>query len=304
MNFLLFRTDKIGDLVLSLSVPQGIKRKYKDSKILFVCNPLYKEIIYNHPDIDKIIEFNNFRETLDLIKKEKIDISVHIFPRLKEALLSFLLKIPKRIGTAYRWYSFLFNKRVPLHRKKCEFHESYYNVLLLKKAGYDIEYTEPRLYLKEEEIEKVKENFKSYKKPFIIIHPESKGSAPNWSYEKYNELLKALKIDGTIFITGITKNFKFIEKKNIVDLRGKLNLRELMALISTSNLVFAPSTGVIHIASALNVKTVSIFSDKKPYTPTRWGPLGKSEVIKVKDENLEKISVYEVKEVILSQLKC
>ncbi|MEN3044448.1 MAG: glycosyltransferase family 9 protein [Candidatus Hydrothermales bacterium] len=304
MNFLLFRTDKIGDLILSLSVPQGIKRKYKNSKIFFVCNPLYKEIIYNHPDINKIIEFKNFKETFNLIKKEKIDISVHIYPRPKEALLSFLLKIPERIGTSYRWYSFLFNKKVAMHRKKCEFHESYYNVLLLKKAGYDIDYTEPKLFLKEEEVKEVRENFKNYEKPFIIIHPESKGSAPNWGYEKYNELLKILNINGSIFITGTKKNFKFIEQKNIVDLRGKLKLRELMALISISDLVFAPSTGVIHIASALNVKTVSIFSEEKPYTPTRWGPLGNSKILKVKDKDLEKISIYDVKEIILSQLKC
>ena len=300
MNFLLFRTDKIGDLILSLSVPQGIKRKYPDSKIFFVCNPLYKEIILNHPDIDEIIEFDRFKKVYEKLKNKKIDVSVHIFPRFKEAFLSLYLGVPERIGTGYRWYSFLFNKKVYMHRKKCEYHESEYNVLLLKKAGYDIEYIKPKLYLKKEEIQKIKDKFKGFKKPFIIVHPESKGSAPNWSFQKYNEFLREFNFDGTIFITGIKKDFNFYEKNNIVDLRGKLNLRELMSLISVSDLVFAPSTGVIHIASALNVKVVTIFSEKLPFTPKRWGPLGKSKILTVRDENPDRISPEEVKEQIKS----
>ncbi|MEO0255042.1 MAG: glycosyltransferase family 9 protein [candidate division WOR-3 bacterium] len=300
MNFLLFRTDKIGDLVLSLSVPQGLKRKYKDSKIIFVCNPLYKEILLNHPDIDIVTDFDNIDKEIENLK---IDVSVHIFPRFKEAYFSFIKKIPERIGTLYRFYSFLFNRRIPLHRKTCEFHESFYNVLLLKKAGYDIDYFKPQLYLKEEEVSKIKEKFKNYKKPFILIHPESRGSAPNWSLTKYNELLKILDIDGTIFITGTQKNFDFFKKENIIDLRGDFNLREFINFISICDLVFAPSTGVIHIASALNVKTVSIFSEKKPFTPKRWGPLGESIVLKTESNNLEKISVNEVKEAIILSLK-
>jgi len=288
--------------VLSLSLPQGIKRKYPDSKIFFVLNPLYKEILLNHPDIDKVIEFENLKSAYNKLKNLKIDVAVHVFPRFKEAFLSFLLKIPERIGTAYRVYSPLFNKRIFMHRKTCNFHESEYNVLLFKKAGYDIEYTKPKLYLEEKERRKIREKFKNYKRPFILLHPESKGSAPNWSFERYKKLLKILDIDGTIFITGLKKNFEIHRKENIIDLRSKLNLREFINLISICDLVFAPSTGVIHIASALNVKVLTIFSEKIPFTPRRWGPLGKSKILKVPDENLDKIQPEEVKEEIKSLL--
>ena len=37
-----------------------------------------------------------------------------------------------RIGTAYRWYSFLFNKRVYVHRSRIEKHEVEYNIDLVK----------------------------------------------------------------------------------------------------------------------------------------------------------------------------
>lgn len=300
MNFLLFRTDSIGDLVLSLSVPQGLKRKFNGSSIIFVCNPLYKHILLNHPDIDVITYFENLN---NIIKEIKIDVSLHLFPRFKEALFCFIKRIPERIGTFYRPYSFLFNKKVFLHRKKCEFHESFYNVLLLKKAGYDIDYSEPKLYLKDEEREKIKEKFKNYRKPFIIIHPESRGSAPNWSFEKYNKLLKILKIDGTIFITGSEKNFEFFKSENIIDLRGTSNLRDFINFISICDLVFAPSTGVIHIASALNIKIVSIFSEKIPFTPKRWGPLGKGIVLTTPSLNIEEIPEEEVKDAIISLLE-
>jgi len=265
-------------------------------------NPLYREVIENHPDIDGILELKDFKTTLSYIKKEKFNCSIHLFPTFKTSLMTFLSGIPQRIGTGYRIYSFLYNKKIYMHRKTCEFHEAEYNVLLLKKAGFDIPFIKPKIYLNEKEREKIKENFKNFKKPFICIHPESRGSAPNWSFDNYKKLIEILDIKGTVFITGLKKNFEIKERENIIDLRGKLNLREFINFVSFCDLVFAPSTGVIHIASALNVKVVTIFSEKIPFTPKRWGPLGKSKILTVPDENLDKISVEKVKKEIESFL--
>ncbi len=297
MKFLIFRTDKIGDLILSLSVPQGLKKKFPECKIFMCINPLYKDIIKNHPDIDAIIGWKGLKRTFSLVKEENFDYAVHLFPTLNTSLLTLFAGIPQRIGTGYRVYSFLYNKKIYMHRKECKFHEAEYNVLLLKKAGFDIPFVFPRIYLEKEERNKILKKFENYKRPFLCIHPESRGSAPNWSYGNYQKLINILDFNGTIFITGTKKTFEIKNKKNTVDLRGKMNLSEFINFISICDMVFAPSTGTIHIASALDIKVIAIFSEKIPFTPRRWGPLSKkSKVLVVKDKNLDVIEPEKVKQ--------
>jgi ADP-heptose:LPS heptosyltransferase len=54
-----------------------------------------------------------------------------------------------------------------------------------------------------------------------------------------------------------------------IDMTGKTSLEELMAFIGSVNLLVTNDGGPLHIASALGVKTVSIFGpvDEKVYGP-------------------------------------
>ena len=58
-------------------------------------------------------------------------------PTLKISLMMFLAGVTNRIGTGYRWYSFLFNNKVYEHRKYAEKHELEYNINLLNKIDID-----------------------------------------------------------------------------------------------------------------------------------------------------------------------
>ena len=59
------------------------------------------------------------------------DVVMLFYPRPELAFALWLAKIPLRIGTGFRWYSFLLNKRIYEHRKDCRKHEAEYNLSLL-----------------------------------------------------------------------------------------------------------------------------------------------------------------------------
>jgi len=61
--------------------------------------------------------------------------AIIVHPTARLALLVFLARIPVRVGTGYRTYSFLFNRRVYTHRKTAERHEVEYNLDLLSPLG-------------------------------------------------------------------------------------------------------------------------------------------------------------------------
>ena len=69
------------------------------------------------------------------IRRAQFDAVVVAFPRFRIALLLWLAGIPVRVGTGYRWYSFLFNRKIFEHRKTVEKHEAEYNLSLLKGLG-------------------------------------------------------------------------------------------------------------------------------------------------------------------------
>ena len=57
--------------------------------------------------------------------------------------------------------------------------------------------------------------------------------------------------------------------QQVVDLAGKINLRELSALLKKAKLFVGIDSGVMHMASALDVPTVAIFG---PTDPSYTGP--------------------------------
>ena len=54
-NILIVRTDRIGDLILTLPLAGLIKKQYPDSKVSFLVREYTKNIVSNHPYIDEVI---------------------------------------------------------------------------------------------------------------------------------------------------------------------------------------------------------------------------------------------------------
>ncbi len=143
-NILIVRTDRIGDLILTLPLAGLIKKQYPNSKVSFLVRDYTKNLVRNHPFVDEVIVLKESNgnvplfENVNIIKQKKFDTCIVVYPRFKISLIVFLSGIKNRIGTGYRWYSFLFNQKVYEHRKNAERHELEYNVNLLEKLGIKI----------------------------------------------------------------------------------------------------------------------------------------------------------------------
>ena len=115
----------------------------------------------------------------------------------------------------------------------------------------------------------------------LIFHSKSQGSALEWGVDNFIDLAKSLdQNEYTIFFTGTETESKFFRDKlpqqqNIIDLSGKMSLDQLVAFISKSDLLLACSTGPLHISGLSNIKTIGLFTPKRPLHFGRWQPLGK-----------------------------
>jgi lipopolysaccharide heptosyltransferase II len=290
-NILIVRTDRIGDLILTLPLAGLIKKQYPYSKVSFLVREYTKNLVSNHPFVDEVIVLKESNgnvplfENVNIIKQKKFDTCIVVYPRFKISLIVFLSGIKNRIGTGYRWYSFLFNQKVYEHRKNAERHELEYNVNLLEKLGikntiseknisYDLRVDESSL---QNVIKILIDEKYDLQKPIIIVHPGSGGSSMDLPVKKFTELVSKLDEDNyQIILTGSKNEIELCEKikssSKVKNLAGRFNLDELTALISKSAMFISNSTGPIHIAAALGKYIVGFYPKIVSCSQERWGP--------------------------------
>ncbi len=305
-TILISRTDSIGDVILTLPMCVWIKQTFPNSKIIFLGDTYTRPILECLPEIDEIMEWSVLKQMpdankIDLLKSKQIDVCIHVFPRKEIASLAKRAKIPTRVGTSHRAFHLLTcNIRLGFSRKNSDFHESQLNFELLKPFGIK---TLPSLEdisgwmksFKPVEVELPKNLAEDLKKPTkkVILHPRSQGSALEWPIEKYAIVSGELLAQGySVYYTGTEQDGVYIRSfihhhENCRDTTGKLTLAQLIYFISKCDSLVACSTGPLHIAGILELKTIGLFSDKRPIHPGRWKALGKNVRILVNNGKLE-----------------
>lgn len=310
LKILLSRTDKIGDVVLTLPMAGILKQIDPTIQIFFLGTSYTENIIRTSEHIDGFIDWTKLKEhsnPVEELKKYHIDTVVHVFPNKEFAKLSKKAKIPMRIGTNRRLFHWFFcTHLVNLSRKKSFLHEAQLNILLLRPLKKILQvqrnskvhkFFESLFPLDPKEISKFygftkitrfDENHIIYtlidKNKFnLIIHPKSGGSAQEWPLGNFIKLVKCLpKEKFNIFFTGNESDKKYFEStlalKDIPwvhDMSGLLNLEELIEFIRMCDGLIAGSTGPLHIAAALEKHTIGLYPSQHTMHPRRWGALGR-----------------------------
>lgn len=286
------RTDNIGDVVLTLPVITELKRIFPYSNIVFLVQDYIIDLVQGYPGVDEVVGFSNrfsFKQKLNLLKNINPDLAIVVYPTFEIALLLVMARTKYRVGTGYRWYSLMFNKRVYFHRKYATRHESQYNLDLLKAIDKNFVAGEIRFFFQVNETTQKVVNDKLLKEGipinqrYIIVHPGSRGSAKNLPLNTYKTLIENIHTNFkglSIYLTGIETERELVEKimiksEGIYNLTGKFTIKELVALISGCEVFISNSTGPIHIAGALDKKIIGFYPRSKPMNPERWRPLSR-----------------------------
>ncbi len=200
INVLITRTDRLGDVVLTLPLVSECKRIFRNAKVWFLLSKYSEPLLIGNKDIDGVIFIEDFPEKKDLkkfFKKNGIDLIIHAYPRPEISAAAYKAGVKYRVGAGSRWYSLTYNKRVSQHRSRCEKNEADYNLDLLNAIVDGVMYNKLfKFSFSAEEMEKfwVHANlygiFKDDK--YVIIHPGSGGSAKDLPVEKYTAIAEKI----------------------------------------------------------------------------------------------------------------
>jgi heptosyltransferase III len=311
-NVLVSRTDRLGDVVLTLPLVSECKRIFKNAKIWFLVSRYAEPLVTGYEDINEVIFIEDFPGKKDLkkfFKKNGIDLIIHAFPRPEISVAAYKARVKYRVGAGARWYSITYNKRVSQHRSKCEKNEADYNLDLLDALVDGVKYDKwYKFDFTDEEMEKFLVHINIYgifkDDKYVIIHPGSGGSAKDLPVEKFTaiaEKIYEIYPDYKIVLTGTEEEGLLSEKilnEGCIDLTGKLTLRELMMLIKECSLFMSNSTGPIHIAGAMNKQVIGFYPNSKPINDTRWGPPGNNSHIFTPPDGTDEMNKIDVNSVI------
>lgn len=294
-TILLIRTDRIGDVILTTPAITLLKQQYPEARIIFLTQNYTRPLLKQHLFIDEIMTYDpekkhrgfrgNFRLAQEL-KRKNIDAAFLFFPTFRLAFTLRLAQIPIRVGSGYRWYSFLFNHRIYEHRKDSHKHELEYNISLLKnfidrlpkpsEIAFHFNLTDA-VKRKADQVLKAEKIVR----PFIIIHPGNGGSAPNLPPVTYSRIIQYLlqKNRWDVVVAGSKAETRLVDKicadnqhPRLHIAAGKWDIETYLALIARCRLFISSSTGPLHMARAFNIPLLAFYCTALPYTPRRWGP--------------------------------
>jgi heptosyltransferase-2 len=297
-NILVVRTDRIGDVILTLPTVEALKSNFPAARVAMLVRSYTSGLAEGIAEIllyDRDGTLKPFFEMLRELRCLRFDAAVVAFPRPRIAILLWLAGIPMRIGTGYRWYSFFFNRRIYEHRRTVEKHESEYNLSLLHVLGCKVSST-PKVHLVFSGQEKKaaanvrRELGISDTNKLALLHPGSGGSAHDWKPERFAQLATELSKRGfSIVITGGRTETEIVSrvvkeaKETIRSYISTLSIKEFGAFIQTAQVFVSNSTGPLHIAAAVETPVIGFYPPVRVMSPKRWGPLTEKKVIFVPD---------------------
>jgi len=303
-GILITRTDRIGDVVLTLPVIRTLSKVFPSRPLYFMASSYAAPIVENYPGLTSVIVYDSADDSTTVGRVRQITQQLRDL-NIKTALMLYydaeVLSIIKKAGIKERFgpltrISGLFNytRFQTQHRSKVQFHELEYNLNLLKMLGVTEEQFDPTLELSPTPssyslaIEKLRQvGFDAFSRPYMVLHVTCGGSALNWRYSYYAELASRLsETTGlSVLLTGSDKDAVILSsvkqhiKGNVLSTAGIFSLKELIAVIAGAKLFVGPSTGPMHVAAATGVPVVAIFPPIRVQSANRWGPYNKESVV-------------------------
>jgi heptosyltransferase-2 len=242
-------------------------------------------LLQHNPDVDQVLvdDGGSLAQLIARIRREKFDVAIVALPRTRIAWALFRAGIPTRIGPASKPCSVFFTKRLWQHRSEGKKHEADYNLKLLSALGVPFKRYPTRLVLTEAETRDARALLASlgigFSRPLVVLHPGSGGSAARWPLAHFMALGDRLQAGGcdVVVTGGPGEHYQEamtgkMQRTPFFLAAGSLSLRQLAAVMTCADLLVTNSTGPLHLAVALGVPTVSVFSPLPTCHPTRWGP--------------------------------
>ncbi len=282
MKILIVKTSSLGDVIHCLPVIHDIHAVYPNAQIDWIVEESFADIPRLHSAINQVytVAFRRWRKQIlntqtwseikqfkQLIAKNQYDAVIDTQGLLKSALITWLTNGVKH---GYDKQSI----REPIASK---FYDKTYAISYQRHAvsrnrtlaALSLGYAVPR-NAPDYGIQATFDSNKTPSKPFVIaLHGTSRDSKL-WPTEHWINLGKALRnqqLNMLLPWSNATELARAEQIANVLEnavVLPKLSIAELASIISQAKAAIGVDTGLSHLAAALNIPTIAIYTDTNP----------------------------------------
>jgi len=281
------RLSAIGDVTHIVPIVRNLQRNWPKTTITWIIGAGEYTLLADIEGVEFIVFDKNkglasYRTLYNKLKKRHFDVLLHMQVSLRASLVSLTVRAPIRIGfdknRAKNGQWLFTNHRIigESHQHVLDGFLSFIKLLGIKSPSVEWDIPIPEIAKQKVDV-LINDN-----RPIMAINPSTSNRARNWrnwdaqayakiaeyASERYNfqtVLTGGTAIEEKTFAETISANCKI----KILNLVGKTNLKELLALLDQATLVISPDTGPAHMANAVGTPTIGLYASSNP---DRTGP--------------------------------
>ncbi|MCL4794661.1 MAG: lipopolysaccharide heptosyltransferase II [Bryobacteraceae bacterium] len=299
VRILVRATNWVGDAVMSLPALAAVRARFPEAHIAVLARPWVADLYRHEPFASGIIPYqpgggwNGWRARRTMannLRERNFDCALLLQNAFDAALIAWLAKIPRRIGYARDGRGLLLTDAIARPRRGAlPPHESFYYLELLRSVGW-VEAVPAEALIRLEGRFRAREAGarrwaeEGWSGPVIGVSPGAAyGNAKRWLPERFAEaaarVARAAGARVALFGSGAEKDVaesirldlenRGVEARNFA---GATSLGEFIERAAACSLVLTNDSGAMHIASALEVPTVTVFGATNHITTGPTGP--------------------------------
>lgn len=292
-RILLIRFRLMGDVLLMTPVARALRARFPKARIALLTDEPNDEMVRGHPALDEIILFKRssdkalsawgrlmrYAGIVRDIRAREFDLVLNLHPHgERSGVVTWLSGARTRVGYDRKGsQTFWYNVKAPYDT------ESRYRVEHLMDAlraiGVDAPAELPSVSLSAEDNAFAEKLIAAGKGPAVVIHPGRPDTRRAWMTDRYARVADTLveRYGARVLFSGAGKP----EAERVEAIRramGKpseslvgVNVKQLAAIMSRADLYIGMDSSPLHLASAVGLPTISLFSY---YSPRAWKPMG------------------------------
>ena len=295
MNILVIGPSWVGDMVMAQSLFKELVRLYPSANIDVLAPDACRPLLERMPEVRDPLKMPLGHGAVELkirwklgrsLKSRNYDWAILLPNTLKSALIPFFAGIPRRTGWRGEMRYFLLDDLRVLD-------ETRYGLMVERFVALAHEpnmplpdvLPKPRLLYHDGAREAVinKLGLDVNDRPVLALCPGAEfGEAKRWPGDKYAEVAAEKIEEGwQVWLLGSPKDRKGSDdiynelnaeqKNSCFNLCGKTNLTEVVDLMSLADAVVSNDSGLMHIAAAVDVKTIALFGLSDPLRTAPYG---------------------------------
>jgi lipopolysaccharide heptosyltransferase I len=289
-NILIIKPSSLGDVVHALPVLAKLRAAYPNARLSWLVGTQAAPVVESNPNLNEVFYFRRSarrpfsaaRAQMTLAKRlrnARFDCVIDLQGLFRSAAFALASGAPRRIGLSNaREGAPLFYTDIVDTPERIHAVDRY--LLVGSVMGFDAAGPEFNLAVPKaarDSIDRLLESLPALKRPLFALSVGARWQSKEYPAAALAEVGRMLlaRFGGAVLLVGAPSSAATaseIEKgigPGTVNLVGRTDVAELMALLARMDLFVTPDTGAMHIADALGTPLVAVFG---PTDPARTGP--------------------------------